>query len=70
VRRKALAAFGRTIDVAWQLNQRMDPHSTTDEIEALLARVRPHIWGAKLGTVPISVAGGHKNGTVPLRTTD
>ncbi|MGO8751297.1 MAG: L-fucokinase [Thermoguttaceae bacterium] len=46
--RKDLPEFGRLIDRAWQLNKQLDPHSTTDEIESLLARIRPHILGAKL----------------------
>jgi galactokinase/mevalonate kinase-like predicted kinase len=41
-------AFGRLIDVAWRLNKRIDPDSTTPEIEAILARIRPHVQGAKL----------------------
>ncbi len=45
---KDAAAFGRLIDVAWRLNKRIDPASTTPEIEAILAKIRPHIFGAKL----------------------
>jgi galactokinase/mevalonate kinase-like predicted kinase len=45
---KDLPEFGRGIDVAWELNKRLDPNSTNDEVEALLERVRPHIHGAKL----------------------
>ncbi len=41
-------AFGRLIDVAWLLNKRIDPDSTTPDIEAILARIRPHVHGAKL----------------------
>jgi fucokinase len=48
VARKDLPEFGRLIDVAWQLNNRLDPNSTTEEIEALLDSVRPHLHGAKL----------------------
>ncbi len=40
--------FGSLIDVAWNLNKRIDPDSTTPEIEAILARIRPRIHGAKL----------------------
>lgn len=43
-----LPEFGRLIDVAWQLNKRLDPNSTTEEIEVLLDGLRPHIHGAKL----------------------
>jgi fucokinase len=46
--RKDIERFGRLMDVAWQLNKRLDPNSSTDEIEALFARVRPHIYGGKL----------------------
>ncbi len=46
--RKDLEAFGRAIDTAWRLNKRLDPASSNDQIEALLARVRPHIFGAKV----------------------
>ncbi len=48
VARKDLPAFGRMVATAWELNKRMDPHSTTGEIESLLARLSPHIYGAKL----------------------
>ena len=46
--RKDIERFGRLIDVAWQLNKRLDPNSSNDEIEALFARVGPHIHGGKL----------------------
>jgi galactokinase/mevalonate kinase-like predicted kinase len=46
--RKDIRHFGRLIDAAWDLNLQLDPHSTTPEIEELLARIRPHIYGAKL----------------------
>lgn len=45
---KDARAFGRLIDVAWRLNKRIDPDSTTPEIEEILARIRPHVHGAKL----------------------
>ena len=48
ISRKDLAQFGRLVDRVWGLNKRLDPNSTTPEIEHLLQRVRPHIWGAKL----------------------
>ncbi len=41
-------AFGRLIDTAWRLNKRIDPDSSTPEIEAILARIRPNVLGAKL----------------------
>jgi galactokinase/mevalonate kinase-like predicted kinase len=46
--RKDIERFGRLMDVAWQLNKRLDPNSSNDEIEALFARVRPHTYGGKL----------------------
>jgi len=46
--RKDLAAFGGWIDAAWRLNKQLDPNSSNDAVEALLARVRPHVHGAKL----------------------
>ncbi len=45
---KDVRAFGELIDVAWNLNKRIDPDSTTEVIEGILARVRPHVRGAKL----------------------
>ena len=32
----------------WRLNKRLDPDSSNAAIEAMLARVRPYIHGAKL----------------------
>jgi len=46
--RKDLPEFGRLVDVAWELNKRLDPNSTTEEVEAILDRIRPHVHGAKL----------------------
>ena len=46
--RKDIRAFGQLVDAAWQLNKRLDPNSTNDEVEALLSRVQPYIFGAKL----------------------
>ena len=46
--RKNLAAFGRGIEVAWQLNKQLDPAATTQEIEGLLHRIADHLEGAKL----------------------
>jgi galactokinase/mevalonate kinase-like predicted kinase len=46
--RKDIARFGGLCDTAWQLNKRLDPNSSNEEIEALLARVQPYIHGAKL----------------------
>jgi galactokinase/mevalonate kinase-like predicted kinase len=46
--RKDVEQFGCLMDVAWQLNKRLDPNSSNAEIEALFARVQPHIYGGKL----------------------
>jgi fucokinase len=46
--RKDIEKFGCLVDTAWQLNKRLDPNSSNDQIEALSARVQPHIFGAKL----------------------
>jgi galactokinase/mevalonate kinase-like predicted kinase len=46
--RRDMAEFGRLIDVAWSLNKRIDPASSTSEVEAILDRLRPHMFGAKL----------------------
>jgi len=46
--RKDLEAFGHAIDTAWQLNKQLDPNSSNEEIESLLTRLRPHLYGAKL----------------------
>ena len=43
-----LGDFGRLIDVVWELNKQLDPNSTNDEIDSLLAAVKGHIYGAKL----------------------
>lgn len=45
---KNIKKFGEMIDIAWNLNKTLDPDSTTDKIEEVLARVKPHIYGAKL----------------------
>jgi fucokinase len=45
---KDVAAFGRMIDTAWQLNKQLDPNSTNDEVDLLLSRIRNHTIGAKL----------------------
>jgi fucokinase len=46
--RKDIERLGCLMDVAWQLNKQLDPNSSNDEIEALFARVRPHLHGGKL----------------------
>ena len=45
---KDASAFGELIDLAWNLNKRIDPDSTTDTIEAILETIASHISGAKL----------------------
>ncbi len=46
--RKDIKRFGDLIDTAWELNKRLDPNSSNDQIEQLLGRIRPHLYGAKL----------------------
>jgi len=46
--RKDIGEFGRLINVAWRLNKELDPESSNAQIEEILARVGPHIHGAKL----------------------
>jgi len=45
---KNIKKFGEMIDIAWNLNKTLDPDSTTDNIEEILNRIRPHMYGAKL----------------------
>jgi len=45
---KDIRRFGELIDLAWKLNKRIDPDSTTPVIEGILGRIGKHIWGAKL----------------------
>jgi fucokinase len=46
--RKDVTAFGQLIEAAWTLNKQLDPHSSNDEIERLLSRLKPSLLGAKL----------------------
>jgi len=46
--RKDITEFGHLVDAAWELNKRLDPNSTNDEIQSLFERVRPFVFGAKL----------------------
>jgi galactokinase/mevalonate kinase-like predicted kinase len=46
--RKDVAAFGELVGAAWRQNKELDPGATNEEIERLLARVGPHVHGAKL----------------------
>ena len=48
VARRDLAAFGECIHEAWSLNKQLDPDSSNEEVEEILARVRPYVCGAKL----------------------
>ena len=45
---KDLKKFGELIDTAWGLKKSIDPDSTTDVIEGILARIKPHMYGATL----------------------
>jgi galactokinase/mevalonate kinase-like predicted kinase len=46
--RKDLPAFGRLLGEAWRQNKQLDPDSSNGHVEEMLARVGPHIHGAKL----------------------
>ncbi len=46
--RKDLPAFGRLLAEAWRQNKQLDPDSSNDRIEEMLARLGPYIHGAKL----------------------
>jgi galactokinase/mevalonate kinase-like predicted kinase len=48
IQRRDLKGLGRSIGRAWELNKRLDPGSTNDAVEALMARVEPRATGAKL----------------------
>lgn len=48
IAKKDIAELGYLIDTVWTLNKRLDPASTNEEIEQILARARPWIHGAKL----------------------
>jgi galactokinase/mevalonate kinase-like predicted kinase len=48
VSRKDIKEFGSLVDKAWKLNIQLDPDSTNAQVEEILARIRPHVWGAKL----------------------
>lgn len=48
ISRKDIAAFGALVNTAWELNKELDPNSTNDEVEALLQRIKPYCFGAKL----------------------
>jgi len=45
---KDMRRFGELIDLAWRLNKRIDPDSTTPVIEGILGRIKKHVRGAKL----------------------
>jgi len=40
--------FGELIDLAWSLNNRIDPDSSNPEIEDILQKFKPYMYGAKL----------------------
>ncbi|MFB3905135.1 MAG: L-fucokinase [Acidobacteriota bacterium] len=46
--RKDILEFGELINTAWSLNKQLDPNSTNGEIEGLLSRLSPHLYGSKL----------------------
>jgi len=46
--RKDAAAFGHYVNAAWELQKRLCGTVTNEEIERLLARVRPHVHGMRI----------------------
>ena len=46
--RKDAAAFGHSVNAAWELQKRLCGDVTNDEIESLLSRVRPHVHGMRI----------------------
>jgi galactokinase/mevalonate kinase-like predicted kinase len=46
--RKDAEAFGHYIDVAWRLQKQLCGDVTNEQIETLLSRIRPHIFGARI----------------------
>ena len=45
---KDISRFGALVETAWELKKEIDPDSTNDVIEGILARARPHIDGAAI----------------------
>jgi len=45
---KDIERFGVLVGRAWELNKQLDPASSNEQIEELLSRIGPHIYGAKL----------------------
>jgi len=45
---KDMKRVGQLIDLAWRLNNRIDPDSSNPEIEDILQRFKPYMYGAKL----------------------
>jgi fucokinase len=45
---KDMKRFGQLIDLAWSLNNRIDPDSSNPEIESILLKFKPYMHGAKL----------------------
>ena len=46
--RKSLEEFGRLIELARELTKDINPNINNEQVETLLARVRPHLFGARL----------------------
>jgi len=46
--RKDMKRIGELIDLAWRLNKRIDPESSNPEIENILKKFEPYMYGAKL----------------------
>jgi len=48
ISRKQPERFGQVVARAWELNKRLDPRSTSDDIDEIMGRIGPHVHGAKL----------------------
>ncbi len=48
MRRRDLPAFGQLIGAAWELHKQLNPEATNEMVEVLMARVRPHVHGARI----------------------
>lgn len=46
--RRDLPEFGRLLGRAWQLHKQLNPEATSGRIEALMARVGPYVYGARI----------------------
>jgi len=48
ISRKYLSTFGHVVSTAWQLNKQLDPNSTNNDVDSLLSKIQPYVFGSKL----------------------